>query len=100
MSLFSKRAHTNDQSDREGIEKDYKELFQITEKRQFIISKLDWERGVNTARGEGEFRVNIQLKSDHRLSSYVGKIVLYVKKGSKRVLISQLAHEYEEAGEE
>jgi len=96
ITLFSRQAHTNDRSDREGIKKDYRELFDITEKRQFIISKLRWERDLNTARGEGEFQVNIQLKSNHRLSSYVGKVMLHVKKGSRRVLITRLVHEYAE----
>ncbi len=100
IRLFSKHAHTNDRSDREGIEEDYRELFDVTEKRQFIISQLRWERGLNTARGEGDFRVNIQLKSNHKLSSYVGRVVLHVKKGTRRVLITRLVHEYDDSEEE
>lgn len=93
MRLFSKDAQTQDRKTLQGIRKDYQELFQGTEKRQFIIDNLKWDRqDDNRATGEGDFRVVVQAPGDPNLTTILGKVTFKVKKGSNGIRIWRLFH--------
>jgi curved DNA-binding protein CbpA len=95
LTLFSDDARTNDQSSKIGIAKDYQDLFEISEKRKFIIDRLRWEQDkAGALKGEGEFQADVQLKSDNSVTSVKGKVLFYVKRGSDGIVITQMLHSY------
>lgn len=94
LGLFSEDAHTNDQSDKAGIAEDYRELFQLSSKRSFTIERLRWEQDKNGGlKGEGDFQVEVQLKSG-AANSVKGKVIFYVKRGPAGLLITEMIHSY------
>lgn len=96
MSLFAEDARTNDQNNRKGIAEDYRNMFEDTEKRQFIFNGLRWVDEDNAkARGEGSFEVKILPKGKGSINTYVGNITIYVEKRRQTVLITQLYHDYQ-----
>jgi len=101
MNLFAEDARTPDQSNRQGIRKDYQELFQGTEKRQFIIDNLQWNKEDNNrATGEGNFKVIVQAPGDTALNSFIGRVTFQVLKGPQGIAIKRLEHAYGSGGAE
>jgi curved DNA-binding protein CbpA len=95
LTLFSDDAHTNDQSSKAGIAKDYQDLFEISEKRKFIIDRLRWEQDkAGALKGEGDFQADVQLKSGNTVTSVKGKVLFYVKRGVDGIVITQMLHSY------
>jgi len=95
MNLFAEDAQTPDQSNRQGIRKDYQELFQGTEKRQFIIDNLQWTKEDNNrATGVGGFKVIVQAPGETRLNSFIGRVTFQVQKGQRGIVIKRLKHTY------
>ncbi|MGE3481531.1 MAG: DnaJ domain-containing protein [Gammaproteobacteria bacterium] len=96
VGLFSEDARTNDQSSKSGIAADYRELFQISETRTFTISRLRWEqdkRG-DGLKGEGDFQVDVVLKSDQSVTTVQGKVLFHVRRGPDGILITEMLHTY------
>ncbi|MBK8161621.1 MAG: DnaJ domain-containing protein [Gammaproteobacteria bacterium] len=96
VGLFSEDARTNDQSSKSGIAADYRELFQISETRKFTISRLRWEqdkRG-DGLKGEGDFQVDVKLKSDQSVTTVQGKVLFHVRRGPDGILITEMMHTY------
>ncbi|MBK8162863.1 MAG: hypothetical protein IPK65_06905 [Gammaproteobacteria bacterium] len=96
VGLFSEDARTNDQSSKSGIAADYRELFQISETRKFTISRLRWEqdkRG-DGLKGEGDFQVDVVLKSDQSVTTVQGKVLFHVRRGPDGILITEMLHTY------
>lgn len=95
ISLFAEDARTNDQNNRKGIAEDYRNMFEDTEKRQFIFNGLRWVHEDDAkARGEGNFEVKILLKGGSSINTYAGNITIHVEKRRQTVLITQLYHDY------
>ena len=96
ISLFAEDARTNDQNNRKGIAEDYRNMFEDTEKRQFIFNGLRWVHEDDAkARGEGNFEVKILPKGEGSINTYAGNITIHVEKRRQTVLITQLYHEYQ-----
>ncbi len=96
VGLFSEDARTNDQGSKSGIAADYRELFQISETRKFTISRLRWEqdkRG-DGLKGEGDFQVDVVLKSDQSVTTVQGKVLFHVRRGPDGILITEMLHTY------
>ena len=101
MKLFAEDARTNDQSSRQGIRKDYQELFQGTEKRQFLVNNLRWKKEDNNrATGEGDFQVIVQAPGALDLTIVSGKVSINVQKGPQGIVIKRLVHMYTTTGTE
>jgi len=101
MNLFAVDAQTPDQSNRQGIRKDYQELFLGTEKRQFIIDNLQWKKEDNNrATGEGGFKVIVQAPGETTLNTFNGKVTFQVQKGPQGIVIKRLEHAYGGGGQE
>jgi hypothetical protein len=95
-SLFAEDARTNDQNNRKGIAEDYRNMFEDTEKRQFIFNGLRWvHEDDGKAIGEGGFEVKILPKGEVGIDTYTGSITIHVEKRKQTVLITQLYHEYQ-----
>ncbi|MBK9132597.1 MAG: AAA family ATPase [Gammaproteobacteria bacterium] len=95
VGLFAEDASTNDQNDRAGIARDYQELFQLSERRSFTISRLRWEQDSGDGlKGEGDFQANVVLKNGQGVTSVDGKVVFHVKKGPDGVQITEMLHTY------
>lgn len=96
LSVFAQDARTNDRNDREGIAGDYRELFEVTEKRQFIIEDLTWtQSGKDRAQGEGGFEVKVLLKGEPSITTVKGRVKIDVEKRGRDVLITRFFHTYE-----
>lgn len=96
LSVFAQDAHTNDRTDRNGIAKDYRELFEVTEKRQFIIDDLTWAPvNEERARGEGAFEVKVLLKGETSITTVRGQVKIDVEKRGREFLITRFFHSYE-----
>ena len=96
LSVFAKDAHTNDRQNREGIAADYQELFDLTEKRQFIVEDLDWRQvDEGRAKGEGEFEVKVLLKGETSITTVKGQVEIDVEKRGRDLLITGFYHTYE-----
>ncbi len=96
LSVFAKDAHTNDRQNREGIAADYQELFDVTEKRQFIVEDLDWRQvDEDRAKGEGEFEVKVLLKGETSITTVRGQVEIDVEKRGRDLLITGFYHTYE-----
>lgn len=101
MNLFAEDAQTPDQNNRQGIRQDYQELFQGTEKRQFIINNLRWvKEDNNRAHGVGGFKVIVQAPGEAALSTFIGEVTFQVQKGPQGILIKRIEHTYGNIGTE
>jgi hypothetical protein len=95
LTLFSDDARTNDQTSRAGIAKDYQDLFEISDRRKFIIDRLRWEQDkAGILKGEGDFQADVQLKNNNSVTSVKGKVLFYVKRGADGIVITQMLHSY------
>jgi len=96
LSVFAGDARTNDRADRNGIAEDYRDLFDVAEKRQFIFDGLKWDRTVeNHARGKGAFEVKILLKGESLVSTITGQVTIDVERRGKDLLITRFFHAYQ-----
>jgi curved DNA-binding protein CbpA len=96
ISVFAEDARTNDQNNRKGIAEDYRNMFEGTEKRQFIFNGLRWVHEDDAkARGKGSFVVKILPKGEGSINTYAGNITIHVEKRRQTVLITQLYHDYQ-----
>ena len=96
LSVFAQDAHTNDRNDRQGIAEDYRELFGMTEKRQFIVDDLAWTQiDDDHAKGEGEFEVKVLLKGETSITTVRGQVEIDVEKRGRDLLITRFFHTYE-----
>jgi len=95
-SLFAEDARTNDQSSRAGIEKDYQDLFDLSEQRRFTFGRLRWEQDKNGdgLKGEGDFQAEVQLKGETAVTTVHGKVVFHVKRAPQGVVITEMLHTY------
>lgn len=94
--LFAEDARTNDQSSRAGIEKDYQDLFDLSEKRRFTFGRLRWEQDKNGdgLKGEGDFQAEVQLKGETAVTTVHGKVVFHVKRAPQGIVITEMLHTY------
>jgi len=91
-SLFAKSAKTNDRNDLNGIQKDYKKLFDTSRDRQMFIKGLRWKREKDYAQGRGDLEAMVLLKSGESVYSMSGKIEIVAKRIDGKVLITRLYH--------
>lgn len=96
VGLFAADARTNDQSSRAGIEQDYRELFQLSERRTFTFGRLRWEQDKNGdgLKGEGDFRAEVQLKGESSVTTVTGKVVFHVRRAPGGIVITEMLHSY------
>ncbi len=96
LSVFAQDARTNDRNDRQGIAEDYRELFGVTEKRQFIVDDLAWTQIDEAhAKGEGAFEVKVLLKGETSITTVRGQVEIDVEKRGRDLLITRFFHTYE-----
>jgi len=96
LSVFAGNARTNDRTNRNGIAEDYRDLFGVAEKRQFIFDDLKWDRTVeNHAKGKGAFEVKILLKGESTVTTIVGQVTIDVERRGKELLITRFFHTYQ-----
>lgn len=95
LGLFTDDARTNERSGKAEIRLDYRELFDATESREFIIKGMRWQQGRDGGvSGEGSFEVNIRFRDDGSENSLTGDIVLHVEKRPQGARITRLLHSY------
>ncbi len=95
LSVFAQDARTNDRSNRDGIAEDYRDLFGMTEKRQFIFDDLKWtQKDEGRARGEGDFEVKLLLKGETSVTTVKGRVTIDVEKRGNDLLITRFFHSY------
>lgn len=96
LSLFADDAQTNDQNDKAGIGKDYRELFELSETRRFSLNGIKWERtNDQTLNGEGTFHAEIRFKSNDSVAIVDGKIYISARRNQEGILITKLFHTYD-----
>ncbi len=99
MKLFSIDATSFDgttQTDRNGIEADYIDLFQTTTARQIAIKNIAWNTNHNTSEGISDFVVTVKSIDNDQLEFISGIITLEVEKNQQNVFITRLTYQVTE----
>lgn len=95
MGLFDEFAVTEDRTDRNGIAEDYKDLFEKSAARRFVIGDLDWKIEGAKAMGNGFFEVQIWPQGSDGYKTFTGELSISVyKKPNAGLLISELFHNF------
>lgn len=96
MSLFAEDASTNDQSNRQGIEKDYRDLFEQTSRRAFVFERVDWKADRDGSyTGDSVFHVYVDLKGQSGSNTLDGRVTFHVQKRAQGLVITRMSHSYE-----
>ncbi len=95
MRLFSENAKIENRMDRKGIEEDYKDLFNKSVARRFILGDLKWEHNNDKAEGEGFFEVKIWPKGGNNFKTFTGEVMIEVlKTKTNQLVITGLFHRF------
>lgn len=96
MSLFAENASTNDQSSRQGIEKDYRDLFEQTDRRAFVFERVNWSADQNGGYiGESVFHVYVNLKGQSGSNALDGRVTFHLQKRPQGFVITRMIHGYD-----
>lgn len=94
LGLFANNAQIAQWSGREGMRREYAELFAGSTDRHFFLEDIRWRIGGTKARGTGAFRAD--LRRDGAVETYNGQLTLYVEKRPQGPLITEFYHDYGE----
>lgn len=96
MGLFAADASTNDQSGRQGIEKDYRELFEQTDRRAFVFERVDWKADAGGGYvGDSVFHVYVNLKGQMSSNTLDGRVTFHVQRRAQGLVITRMIHTYD-----
>jgi len=96
MALFSESAITNEQSDREGIRREYARFFANTSRRELRLGKFRWQIDEHAAIGKGTFSLKVSTIEPNAQPSYEGTLILDVGLESETPLIQGFFQSYRE----
>ncbi len=99
MKLFSINATSFDgtsQTDRNGIEADYIDLFRTTDARQIAIKNIAWSTNGNISDGLSDFVVTVKGIDNDHFEFISGVITFEVEKTQSGVFITQLTYQLSE----
>lgn len=94
VRLLADDVKTNDAAGRRGVTDEYRKLFDITEARNMVVTDIRWRESGETLKGDGEFAVTVRPRGKAAGQSYMGRIVLGVKRLDDNIVISELHHTY------
>jgi TolA protein len=88
-AFLSPTVRTNDQTDRDGVKAQYKTLFENSSKRNFMLTKLSWQREDNYVKGIGEYKLSVTNKGDGSTFEETGKLTMQLENSSGKLLITR-----------
>jgi hypothetical protein len=94
MALFAEDARSNNTSTRRAIERDYRNLFERSERRLMRLKNFHWSRDSagEEVVGEADFNLSIFGRRESRPDAYEGQITFRVEEVDGRPLIKGLFH--------
>ncbi|MDH5229182.1 MAG: AAA family ATPase [Gammaproteobacteria bacterium] len=95
MSIFSKKAQTNDRNGKSGIRKDYAALFGSTKQRSITLSNLIWRIEDYQAIGTGDFHVKVLKPSNAEFNQFIGQVEIHLEKNQNKTQITGFYHSYD-----
>ena len=91
--LLAKNAKSNDKVNREGITKDYADLFKVSSHRQLLIQNMTWDNQGEIAKGTGDIEAFIYRGDEQLPYTMRGKIQIVTKKQNNgEIEITHLYH--------
>ena len=94
VRTFATDIYSSDGANRRQMEKEYQQLFDITDKRELKIRGVTWETKDKQMLGKGDFKVLIREKGATKDTTYEGTISLAVAKESNSIVIKKLDYDY------
>jgi hypothetical protein len=89
MALFSEQAVTGSQSDREGIRREYAQLFASTRWRELRLSNFRWQISGQAAIGKGTYTLKTN-RAQAQQPDQKGTLIIDVGPGPQGPLINGL----------
>ncbi len=75
---------------------EYEKLFSITDKREFSLSKVHWDRLDDKAIGKGRFEVSVMEKGRSQEKTINGHITFHLTKNHPNVSITEIYYSYDD----
>lgn len=93
-SIFADDMQNVDGADRDQLHDEYRQLFDITDKRRLIINNVAWSARNQQMLGKGDFQLIIREKGATKPTLYAGQIRLAVAREPRGVVIKKLDYDY------
>ena len=98
MSIFDVNVRTEDGDTRLVLEKEYRELFNSTDKRKIRLKNASWqENDSGVISGDIDFVLNIRSRIDGKITRFSGIMRIYFKKKEETLIINGLFYAYDES---
>jgi hypothetical protein len=94
VSIFANDIQNGDGENRDQLQDEYRQLFDITDKRRLIINNVAWSARNQQMLGKGDFQLIIREKGATKLTLYAGQIRLAVAREPRGVVIKKLDYDY------
>jgi hypothetical protein len=94
LSVFADDMQNGDGENRDQLQDEYQQLFDITDKRRLIINNVAWSARNQQMLGKGDFQLIIREKGATKLTLYAGQIRLAVAREPRGVVIKKLDYDY------